>query len=108
MLSQTAFACDILYVFILWLTKCSVAYLFIRLTPDSKHVTASYIVLGGSTISMIISELLIAIRCDKSQPWIIVGVKCSSLVRWLPNFFNGFATNTKLVSVPPLASYLGL
>lgn len=78
--AQIAFTCEILYIFILWLTKCSVAILFIRLTPDSKHVIASYIVLGGSTVLMIVSELLIAIRCDKSRPWIFIGVKCDDLV----------------------------
>lgn len=80
---QTVFVCDLLYIFILWLTKCSVALLFIRLTPDSKHVTASYVVLGLSTILMFISELLIAIRCDEPQPWIFIGVRCEDLfIRW--------------------------
>lgn len=81
---QTAFVCDLLYIFILWLTKCSVSFLFIRLTPDSKHVTASYIVLGLSTILMLISELLVAIRCDEPQPWIVIGVRCGDLVSWSP------------------------
>lgn len=80
LLPQTAFTCDILYIFILWLTKCSVAFIFIRLTPDAKHVIASYIVLGGSTVLMIISTLLIAIRCDESKPWIFIGVRCHDLV----------------------------
>lgn len=79
LLFQTAFVCDILYILILWLTKCSVAVLFIRLTPDSKHVAASYIVLAESTMLMIVSQLLIAIRCDESRPWIFVEVQCGDL-----------------------------
>lgn len=61
------------------------AFLFIRLTADSKHVIASYIVLGGSTVLMIISQLLIAIRCDESHPWVFVGTQCGDLVSWLPS-----------------------
>lgn len=80
MLFQIAFACEVLYVFILWLTKCSVAFLFIRLTPDSNHITASYVVLGGSTMLMFTSELLIAIQCDETKPWIILGAQCGDLV----------------------------
>ncbi|KAG8160714.1 hypothetical protein KVR01_008978 [Diaporthe batatas] len=80
---QSAFICDLLYIFILWLTKCSVVFLFIRLTPDSRHVNASYVVLGLSTILMFISELLVAIRCDEPQPWIVIGVECRDLIiRW--------------------------
>ncbi|KUI63712.1 hypothetical protein VM1G_10502 [Cytospora mali] len=78
-----AFASDILYIFTLWLTKCSVALLFIRLTPEQKHILASYVVLGGSTLLMVVSEILVAVRCDISQPWIFVGDKCSDLFqRW--------------------------
>lgn len=78
-----AFASDILYIFTLWLTKCSVALLFIRLTPEQKHIFASYVVLGGSTLLMIISEILVALRCDISHPWIFVGNGCSDLFqRW--------------------------
>ena len=86
---------------ILWLTKCSVAFLFIRLTPDSKHVTASYVVLGLSTILMLISELLVAIRCDEPQPWIIIGVKCGDLVSCSA---EPHGTNTDFSSVHPMAS----
>lgn len=59
------------------------AFLFIRLTPDSKHITASYVVLGGSTMLMFTSELLIAIRCDETKPWIFVGAQCGDLVSCL-------------------------
>ncbi|ROV98038.1 hypothetical protein VMCG_07079 [Cytospora schulzeri] len=78
-----AFASDILYIFTLWLTKCSVALLFIRLTPEQKHIFASYVVLGGSTLLMVVSEILVALRCDTSHPWIFVGNGCNDLFqRW--------------------------
>lgn len=69
-----------LYIFILWLTKCSVALLFIRLTPEQKHIFASYVVLGGSTLLMVVSEILVALRCDMSHPWIFVDNGCGDLV----------------------------
>lgn len=83
--SQAAFASDILYIFTLWLTKCSVALLFIRLTPEQKHIFASYVVLGGSTLLMIVSEILVALRCDISHPWIFVDNGCGDLVSCHPH-----------------------
>lgn len=61
------------------------ALLFIRLTPEQKHIFASYVVLGGSTLLMVVSEILVALRCDISHPWIFVDNGCGDLVSCHPH-----------------------
>ncbi len=70
---------DIFYIVTMWLTKCSVAFLFLRLSPDKRHKLASHILLGASTVFMVISVLVVSLRCNIAQPWIFLGNRsCSS------------------------------
>ena len=65
----------------MWLTKCSIAFLFLRLSPDSLHIIASKTLLVLSTVFMVISLLMTTVRCDMSHPWIFVGDdSCPNLV----------------------------
>ncbi|KAH6721030.1 hypothetical protein BKA61DRAFT_699310 [Leptodontidium sp. MPI-SDFR-AT-0119] len=98
-LQKAIYASEILYIITIWLTKCSVAFLFIRLSPDRRHTLASYTILGASTIFMFISVLIVSLRCELSQPWIFVESKCPHLfARWQTVAGMDIATELALFS----------
>lgn len=78
---QAAYSSEILYIITLWLTKCSVAFLLLRLSPQKEHNLASYAILGASTLFMVISVFIVAFRCDVAEPWIFINTQCTNLVR---------------------------
>ena len=78
---QALYASDILYIITLWLTKCSIAFLFLRLSPDKSHKLVSNATLLVSTVLTVISILIVALRCDLANPWIFIDVQCPGLVR---------------------------
>ena len=82
---------DIFYLLTLWLTKCSVALLFLRLSPDRNHMISSYAFLGSSTVFLVASIFAVCLRCDLAAPWLFADQQCPGLVsfalhqvaRWL-------------------------
>ncbi|KAG4415819.1 hypothetical protein IFR04_011053 [Cadophora malorum] len=82
-MQKAIYASELLYLITLWPSKCSVAFLFIRLSPVKRHNLASYSILGLSTIFMFISVLIISLRCEVAQPWIYIAASCSHFyARW--------------------------
>ncbi|KAH7369607.1 hypothetical protein BKA65DRAFT_416627 [Rhexocercosporidium sp. MPI-PUGE-AT-0058] len=82
-MQKATYSSEILYIITIWLTKCSVAFLFVRLSPDRWHTMTSYIILGISTIFMFISVLIVSLRCEISQPWIFIEAQCPHVfARW--------------------------
>lgn len=79
------FVSDIFYIITMWLTKCSIAFLFLRLSPDKRHNLASYIVLGASTIFMVVSVMVVTLRCNLAHPWIFVNDRLCNDVVSLPS-----------------------
>lgn len=77
---QASYASDILYILTLWLTKCSVGFLFLRLSPDKNHNMMSNMILLASTVLMAISVFLVALRCDLAHPWIFINGQCTNVV----------------------------
>jgi hypothetical protein len=69
-----------MYLLTMWLTKCSIAYLFIRLSPDRSHILAAKMCLAMSTFFMALSVLITSLRCDLHMPWIFIGKQCIGLV----------------------------
>ena len=65
----------------MWLTKCSVAMLFLRLSPDRVHIRGSQAVLGTCTVFVVASILIASLRCDLASPWVFAEGGCSGLVR---------------------------
>ena len=81
--SQASYASDILFIFTLYLTKCAVVFLFLRLSPDRRHVMASKIILGLATVLTVASIFMIAISCNVSAPWAFIDEHCTNLwPRW--------------------------
>jgi hypothetical protein len=79
--TQLGYSSDILYLVDLFLSKCSVCLLFIRLTSNNAHIKLFQALLGFTTVWMIVSVFIVALRCDLSQPWIQYDGSCSGLVR---------------------------
>ncbi|CAF9920580.1 MAG: hypothetical protein HETSPECPRED_004291 [Heterodermia speciosa] len=80
---KVIYAADIFFLITMWCSKCSVALTFIRLTPQKKHKTVARGIMVATTVWLVLSIFLIALRCDLSQPWIFIGTKCQDLVtRW--------------------------
>ena len=80
-MKQVIYAADIFFLITMWCSKCSVALTFIRLTPQKKHKTVARGIMVATTVWLVLSIFLIALRCDLSQPWIFIGTKCQDLVR---------------------------
>ena len=69
----------------MWLTKCSVSFLYLRLSAARHHNLASKIALVGTTVlSLLVSIFVIALSCDLAHPWLFILPKCTDLVRLIP------------------------
>jgi len=82
-IAQTLYSSDILFVITLWLTKCSVALLTLRLSPNKSHfATLNTIAFWFTILLAVISTFVIALRCNLAQPWIFIDPPCTTnLVR---------------------------
>jgi hypothetical protein len=66
-----------------WLSKASAAFLFLRLSPKSRHVLASKIDAAIAAVTAVVSVLIVALRCNLSHPWININshqANCAGLV----------------------------
>jgi hypothetical protein len=78
--SQVAYASDILYIFVLYLSKICVLLLLLRLGAAQRYVRALQGLLGVCCVWCFISIMIIALKCDLGQPWIYYNTQCSHLV----------------------------
>jgi hypothetical protein len=82
-ISQASYASDILFICTLYLAKCAVVFLYLRLSPERNHKTASKIILGLSTVFTIASIFMISIDCNISHPWLFIESHCTGAwPRW--------------------------
>lgn len=63
----------------LYASKCSVIFLFKRISADRLHSLAAWAVLSVCSVLGVVSIFLVALRCNLSQPWVQYGAQCSSL-----------------------------
>lgn len=100
---QASYASDILFICTLYLAKCAVVLLFLRLSPERKHKTASKIILGLSTVFTIASIFMISIDCNISHPWLFIESHCTGAwLRW--EIFAAFDIFTEvLLGLMPFA-----
>ena len=78
---QIAYVSDFFYLITLWCSKCSMSLVFIRLSPDKGHGQMAKAILVAATIWLIVSFIMIALRCDLSHPWNFVDMRCTNVVR---------------------------
>jgi hypothetical protein len=81
---QADFANDIFYILVLYLSKCSLGLLYLRLTPAKGHTLAAWSIIAGSTVWAVMSVMLISIRCHVGNPWASWGTECTNFVSCLP------------------------
>lgn len=78
---QSDYAADLLYIFTIYLTKASAVFLFLRLTPNKAHKLFCWTIMGTSTLWVILSVFIVALRCQLSQPW-VVNEHCVNVVNF--------------------------
>ncbi|KAE8448817.1 hypothetical protein EG329_008819 [Mollisiaceae sp. DMI_Dod_QoI] len=82
-IQKAAYASDILYIVALFFSKSSTAFLFLRLTPRRSHFLAIWATIWLSIAWVLISIILVAIRCHPQHPWLDTNSTCSNLfARW--------------------------
>ncbi|PVI01607.1 hypothetical protein DM02DRAFT_341538 [Periconia macrospinosa] len=82
-MQKLGFAADLLYLIVLFLSKCCVSFLFLNLTPGNAHMRVIWTTVAASSTWVITSILLEAIRCNPSHPWTDDMVTCTNaFVRW--------------------------
>ncbi|KAJ5744350.1 hypothetical protein N7533_009220 [Penicillium manginii] len=68
-------AADILYLLTIYLSKCCVIAIYLRLTPRQRHKSFLWATFGLSIVGAIISVLVISVDCEGNKPWAIPGVQ---------------------------------
>ncbi|MCJ1269405.1 hypothetical protein MMC22_009297 [Lobaria immixta] len=79
---KSDYASDLLYVLAIYFSKVSAVFLFLRLTPNKRHVRFCYGILGTSTIWVVASIFAVALRCQLSQPWVNDEHCVNIFLRW--------------------------
>ncbi|EAS35094.3 uncharacterized protein CIMG_00448 [Coccidioides immitis RS] len=78
---KAAYVADILYIFTLYISKCSGSFFYLRISPGRILLFAVWTVVSIATIWTVSSLLLVSLRCDTDDPWIDITAKCSILLR---------------------------
>ncbi|KAK5019803.1 hypothetical protein BJ546DRAFT_1076115 [Cryomyces antarcticus] len=83
LLGRAAYASDVLYIFTLFLSKCVMVFLFLRLMPGRSHRIATWATVAASAAWAVVSILLITVNCDPLHPALRLTSGCADLfVRW--------------------------
>ena len=80
LIKQLSYASDFFFLFTNWAAKCSMALLFVRLTPRKDHKRVAQGILLAITVWLVVSILITALRCDLARPWIFINPKCDGAV----------------------------
>lgn len=78
--SQLVATSDIFALIILYLSKCCVIAIYLRLTPQKPHNRASWATLALCTAWLIPAIFILLINCELNRPWRIRGGQCRNLV----------------------------
>ncbi|MCJ1405364.1 hypothetical protein MMC11_008591 [Xylographa trunciseda] len=83
-LQEAAYASNIFFILILYLSKASVVLLILRLTRDARHRRTCTKILAGITLWAVAAIFMITLQCDLNNPWITSDGQCSNLfLRWM-------------------------
>ncbi|PYH96798.1 hypothetical protein BO71DRAFT_374605 [Aspergillus ellipticus CBS 707.79] len=76
-------ATNILYLITIYISKCCVLGIYLRLTPQKLHNRVSLATLALCTAWVIPAILVIAVNCELNRPWRGSGAQCVDLrQRW--------------------------
>ncbi|KAJ5937265.1 hypothetical protein N7454_004920 [Penicillium verhagenii] len=74
---------DVFALVVIYLSKCCVVTIYLRLTPQKPHNWASWATLALCTAWLIPAALILLVDCEFNQPWRIQGGECRNLYkRW--------------------------
>ncbi|KAJ5928149.1 hypothetical protein N7466_007105, partial [Penicillium verhagenii] len=81
---QTVFATsDVFALVVIYLSKCCVVTIYLRLTPQKPHNWASWATLALCTAWLIPAAFILLVDCELNQPWRVQGGQCRNLYkRW--------------------------
>ncbi|RFU35677.1 hypothetical protein B7463_g743, partial [Scytalidium lignicola] len=80
---QMLYASNLFFIAALGLSKISVAFLLLRVTPHEYHRRTFLAVISLMVGWTIASLVTVALTCDFSQPWISLNAKCPRVfLRW--------------------------
>ncbi|KAH8809153.1 hypothetical protein F5884DRAFT_845384 [Xylogone sp. PMI_703] len=80
---QMLYTSGLFFIISLGLSKISVAFLLLRLTPHEHHRRILLVTIGLMTGWIVASLFSIALQCDFSHPWISLNTKCPRVfLRW--------------------------
>jgi len=68
------------FVISLGLSKISVAFLLLRLTPSKKHRRVFYVIVALIATWTVASTFAVALQCNLSHPWILIQETCPGAV----------------------------
>lgn len=68
-LGRGGFGTQILYICALFASKCSILFLYLRLSPGGSHSIGSWTVIAASAVWAIVAVTLIAIPCNPLQSY---------------------------------------
>ncbi|CAG8045678.1 unnamed protein product [Penicillium salamii] len=72
---------DIIALIIIYLSKCCVVAIYLRLTPQKRHNRASWATLALCTIWVIPAIFIVLVNCELNTPWRGGGGQCPNLYK---------------------------
>lgn len=82
-IQDSVVASDVLYLLTIYLSKCCVVAIYLRLTPQKSYKRTSWATLAVCTLWIIPSILIISINCESNKPWARAADQCPNLLaRW--------------------------
>ncbi|KAJ5831698.1 hypothetical protein N7474_000009 [Penicillium riverlandense] len=82
-IQNSLLSADILYLLTLYLSKCCIIAIYLRLTPSKRHKSILWATFGLSIVGIIVSVLVIVVNCEGNKPWAVPGEQCHNLLpRW--------------------------
>ncbi|KAJ5653133.1 hypothetical protein N7490_000136 [Penicillium lividum] len=74
---------DVFALVVIYLSKCCVVTIYLRLTPQKPHNWASWATLALCTAWLIPAVFILLVNCELNRPWRIQGGQCRNLYqRW--------------------------
>ncbi|KAJ5168966.1 uncharacterized protein N7482_004560 [Penicillium canariense] len=74
---------DIFALIIIYLSKCCVVAIYLRLTPQKSHNLASWATMALCTAWLIPAVFILLVNCELNKPWRTQGGQCRNLYkRW--------------------------
>ncbi|ORX97501.1 hypothetical protein BCR34DRAFT_577872 [Clohesyomyces aquaticus] len=78
-IQKIGYATDPLFITTIYLTKCSIVCLLLRITPDEVQRKKLKLVLAACVVFAVISVILDLTVCEISRPWVQTSEKCENL-----------------------------